>query len=403
MEELKKLQTELQEATKAMRDLIDMSVEEKKKFGETQAQTAESFKKVNDKIDDIEKKMKDLVAQMTAPSSAKSEETNDKDSPEFKAAFKQYMRKGDKHLSYEQRAVLSSKALSSDVDPDGGFVVTEEMQSRLLTRKRDLTFIRQAATVISTSAGSVSIPSFDYEGDISWVGESKTIPTEPFAKMFGKTKFMPSKLARILKFPKELSQDAAFDIEGLVVNHFATRFVEIEENAFLNGDGIEKPLGLLIPSVVAKLNPLAATPAGPKAPIDEDDVVLLPYQLKAVYRGQGSYMTHRTGVRHIRTLKDGQGRYLWQPALTLGEPASLNGYALQESEFFPDNVTAGAAGSPMLLFGDWSTYWIVERTGVEAQRLVELYAEQDNIGYKLTQRVDGAPVDKNGFTVLTHA
>lgn len=286
------------------------------------------------------------------------------------------------------------KALSSLSDPEGGVLVPEDFRAELIRKRRDLTQIRANATVIETMSGSVGFPVFDYDGDAEWTAESSQIAEEDVTNAFGKTTFTPHKLARILRIPNELLEDSIINVESLMTDHFAMRFAEIEENAYINGDGVNKPLGLL----QAGLNENEATDTG--GTFQADDLFDMVYDIRAVYRANSSWFMHRNAVRRVRKLKDNDGQYLWQPALTAGEPSTLLGYPLLESEFFPDNVDSGSQGDPLMIFGNMSFYWIVDRVDMSVQRLVERYAEFDQVGYKMRQRVDGAPTMKDPFQVM---
>lgn len=322
------------------------------------------------------------------PIGAKGEEGNK--TPEHSKAFKHYIREGKSGID----SVIERKALSSLSDPEGGFLVPEEFRAELIEKRRDLVFMRQMATVIQTSNQSIGFPTFDYDGGAEWTAESATIAEENVLNAFGKQNFTPHKLARILRVPMELTEDAAINVESLMTDHFARRFGEIEENAFINGDGVEKPLGLL----QAGLPETASTGAGT---FEADNIFDIIYNIRGVYRSNGAWLMHRNGVRTVRKFKDSDGQYLWQPSLQAGQPATLSGFPIQESEFFPDFVTSGSAGDPLLIFGDFSFYWIVDRLDMSIQRLVERYAEFDQIGFKMRQRVDGAPVQSDPFQILT--
>lgn len=320
-----------------------------------------------------------------------SKEEKGAKSPDHMKAFKHYVREGKSGM-YDLG--IERKALSSLSDPEGGFLVPDEFRAELIEKRRDLTFMRQLGTVIQTSNQSISFPTFDFDGDAEWTAESANIAEEDVQNAFGKQNFTPHKLARILRIPMELTEDAAINVESLMTDHFARRFGEIEENAFINGDSIEKPLGLL----QAGLPETASTGTGV---FEADNVFDIIYNIRGVYRSNAAWLMHRNGVRTVRKFKDNDGQYLWQPSLQAGQPATLSGFPIQESEFFPDFVTSGSAGDPLLIFGDFSFYWIVDRIDMSIQRLVERYAEFDQIGFKMRQRVDGAPVQSDPFQILT--
>ncbi|MHB8171223.1 MAG: phage major capsid protein [Thermincolia bacterium] len=302
-------------------------------------------------------------------------------------AYSKFLKKGFPNLTPEE-----SKALSSVTDPEGGYVVTEEIRNQLIKKLRDATFFRSRATVLSTSAASIGFPTFGYNGDADWVAnEGQQIGEDNITNMFGKTQFTPYTLARIFRVPDALAEDAAFDIENFLTNHFSTRFGEIEENVFLNGDGVNKPLGLLRATGMNTV----ATGGTALSSIDADDFVNSVYAVKKQYRAKGAFLSHRQVLQTARKLKDTTNQYIWQIGLQAGQPDTILGYPVEESEYFPVPVASGAAW----LFGDLSYYWIVDRLDLSLQRLTEKYAEFNQIGYKLRKRVDGAPVMGESFAL----
>lgn len=317
------------------------------------------------------------------------EEMEKKGKREHQDLFRTYYRKGKSAIEPEHRKTLSSLS-----DPEGGFLVPEDFRAELIRKRRDLVQIRQVATVLETNSASVGFPVFDYDGDAEWTAESAQIAEDDVMNAFGKQTFVPHKLARILRIPMELLEDAVINVESLMSSHFAQRFAEIEENAFIQGDGVNKPLGLL----EAGLPETDATGGG--GTFVADDLFDTVYNIRAVYRNNAQWLMHRNGVRKVRKFKDSDGQYLWQPALTAGQPATLLSYPIYESEFFPDNVDSGSAGDPLAVFGDHSWYWIVDRVGMSVQRLTERYAEYDQVGLKMRMRTDGSPVKSDPFQVL---
>ena len=90
-------------------------------------------------------------------------------------------------------------------------------------------------------------------------------------------------------------------------------------------------------------------------------------------------------VAAIRKLKDLNGVYVWQPALTAGEPDRLLGYPLYTSP----KVPTMAAGARAIAFGDFSCYWIADRAGRTIKRL-----------FTCTERVDGKLILSEGIKIL---
>lgn len=318
-----------------------------------------------------------------------------------KSAFEKALRFGRAELEGEEKQLVrelqsEAKALSSSNDPNGGLAVTQEMRDEFIRKLQDMVMIRQRARVIATNAQTVTFPTFDFDPGADWMEEKEQYSFEDIKDILGKTTFTPHKLGRMFKAPLELIEDQDFDLIAMLTDEFARRFAEIMENNFLNGNGSDRPYGVLSAGLPTRT---ASSPA----PFTEDDVLDLIYDIRAVYRQRGAFMMHRNGVRTVRKLKDNDGQYLWQPGLQAGEPDMLAGYPLLESEFFPDNTGSPSTGDPLMMFADWSYYWIVERREMSMIRLDELYAETDEIGYRFRMRSDGAPVLRDPFVILQAA
>ena len=130
--------------------------------------------------------------------------------------------------------------------------------------------------------------------------------------------------------------------------------------------------------------------------ISADELISLIYALKAPYRRNAAFLMNDSTVAAIRKLKDGNGVYLWQPALQQGQPDKLLGYDLYTSPYVP----AATAGNLAVAFGDFKNYWIGDRQGRTMQRLSELYATNGQIGYIATERVDGKVILSEGIQLL---
>lgn len=298
---------------------------------------------------------------------------------------------------------IERKALSSLRDPDGGVFATPEFRSELLRKLRDMVQIRARATVIRTSRQQVGFPTMDFDGDVPVMEPEEDYSIIDISDWLGKQMFTPHKRGGIWKLPEELLEDSEVDVEALLTDHFSMRFSEIEESDFLNGDGVTKPFGIL----QANLN---GRPVNSGATVTAEDVIDVIYDLRAVHRNSPgiAWMMHRNTVRQVRKLRDksggaNTGQFLWQPGLQAGQPASLAGYPLLESEFFPDHNTGGSTGDPLILFGNLREYWIVDRTDLTVRRLDEKYADEDKVGIRIRKRTDAAPVRRDAFTRLNHA
>ena len=164
-----------------------------------------------------------------------------------------------------------------------------------------------------------------------------------------------------------------------------------EERAFITGDGVGKPLGLL-DDAGAKVGVTAAKTTA----ISFDEVFQLYYALKAPYRKKAEFLCSEALVLQLMTIKDNNGNYIWKPGLDIGKPDTLLNRPLKTSAFMPEV----AAGNKVMAFSDYSYYWIADRQNRTFRRLNELYARTDQVGFLTTQRVDGKLILPEAVQVL---
>lgn len=188
------------------------------------------------------------------------------------------------------------------------------------------------------------------------------------------------KLHVAVKVSEELLYDNAFNLESYLLNSFAKALGNAEEEAFLTGDGKNKPTGILNATGGGEVGVTTAADS-----IKADEVIDPVYKLKRPYRKNAAFITSDSTLAQIRKLKDSNGNYLWQPALTAGEPDRILGYPVYTSDYMP-KIAKGAA---VMAFGDFSYYNIGDRGTRSVAELKELYAANGLVGFVSKERVDG--------------
>ena len=173
---------------------------------------------------------------------------------------------------------------------------------------------------------------------------------------------------------------------------FARRIGEKEEDAFINGNGTHKPLGILAATGGAQIG--VTTAAAEK--ITADELIDLYYSLKAPYRSNAVWLLNDSTMKQIRKLKSGDGQYLWVPALREGGYDTLLGKPIRISPAFPE-ITAGGKS---VAFGNFDYYWIGDRKGISFRRLNEKYATTGQVGFLATRRVDARLIVPEAIKVL---
>lgn len=264
-----------------------------------------------------------------------------------------------------------SNVLQEGVDADGGYLVPEEYDRRLIDTLSEENIMRRLATIITTS-GEHKINIAATKPAASWIEEGGALT-------FGDATFSQilldaHKLHVAIKVTEELLYDNAFNLEGYILDQFGKALGNAEEDAFLNGDGAGKPLGLF-----------AATGGGTvagtlTAAIKSDDMLDLVYALKRPYRKKASFIMNDKTLSSLRKLKDNNGAYIWQPSYQAGEPDRVLGYAVHTSAYAPENAIA---------FGDYKYYNIGDRGTRSFKQLNEMFAGNGMIGFVAKERVDG--------------
>ena len=281
-----------------------------------------------------------------------------------------------------------SNVLVEGTDASGGYLVPDEWDERLIESLDEENVLRKLGTAIQTS-GERKINVAASKPAASWIEEGGELVFSDAA--FSQVILDAYKLSVAVKISEELLADNAYDLEGFLIRAFGRAIANAEEEAFIVGDGNHKPTGVLHATLGGQVSVTTAGNA-----IAADEVLDLIYRLKRPYRTNAAFITADSTLAAIRKLKDGNGVYLWQPALTAGEPDRLLGYPVYTSQFVP----AVAAGQPVLAFGDFSYYNIGDRGARSFAALHELYAGVGQVAFVAKERVDGKLILPEAVQVL---
>ena len=271
-----------------------------------------------------------------------------------------------------------SNVLQEGVDADGGYLVPEEYDTRLIEALEEENIFRKLGHTITTS-GERKINIAATKPAAAWIDEGEEL-TWSDAK-FAQINLDAHKLHVAVKVTEELLYDNAFGLENYIIRQFSKALANAEEDAFLNGTGTGQPLGLLAEEGGAQIGVTAAS----ATEITADEIIDLIYSLKRPYRKNAKFICNDQTLGAIRKLTDKNGRYLWQDSVQAGEPGRLLGYEVYTSPYFP-TITAGM---PAIAFGDYSYYNIGDRGTRSFAELKELFAGNGMVGFVAKERVDG--------------
>ncbi len=374
---------------KAEEENRDLTAEEQEQY-DRMMQDMESLRKRYERLEEqerLEAEMRQSINEPHKPNPQNPNEPEKRDSnplaaKEYREAFWQQFRYGKNILGAEEM-----RSLNVGSDSAGGYMVPDEFERQLIQGLEEENIMRGYATVIQTSSGDRSIPVVTSHGQAYWAGEEKDYKESD--DKFGQKTLGAHKITVLMKVSEELLNDAFFNLENYVRREFARRVGVKEEEAFISGDGVGKPRGIILDADVGKIT--AANNA-----ITADELIDLFYSLKRPYRIRATWMFNDSTAKVIRKLKDNDGQYIWQPGLQAGQPDRLMGRPIAISSAMPE-INAGAK---VIAFGDLSFYWVADRQGRVFQRLGELYATSGQVGFRAYQRVDGALILAEAVKVM---
>lgn len=275
-----------------------------------------------------------------------------------------------------------SNVLQEGVDADGGYLVPEEYDSRLIDVLTEENIMRKLGHKITTS-GEHKINIAATKPAAAWIEEGGSLSFGDAT--FDQILLDAHKLHVAIKVTEELLYDNAFGLESYIIDQFGKALANAEEDAFLNGSGVGQPLGLFAETG-------GGTAATSVTTLATDNVLDLVYALNRPYRKNAKFIMNDQTIAAIRKLKDNNGAYMWQPSLVAGEPDKLLGYEVYTSPFCPEDKIA---------FGDYSYYNIGDRGTRSFKQLNELFAGNGMIGYVAKERVDGKLILPEAVQILT--
>ena len=389
--------TDFMRAFDAFKESNDERLRELERRSSADIVTTEKVDRLNRALDETKRVVDDLALKAARPHLGGPAPRSGA-ALRHKAAFDAYVRTGDAAGLRD----LESKALSIGSDPDGGFLVPDELERAVNRGVRNISPIRAIAQVRRVSGSVYKTPFAITDAATGWIAETAARP-ETGTPTLAELAFPTMELYAMPAATSALLDDSAVDIDQWIADEVQGSFAQQEGTAFVTGNGTAKPRGFLnytnvdnttwswgnigyIKTGIAGAFP--ATNAG-------DKLIDLIYTVKSGYRANGSFVFNRATQAVIRKMKDGDGNYLWQPAAKVGDASTLMGYPVAESEDMPNIAT----DSYSVAFGDFRRgYLIVDRAGIRVLR--DPYSSKPYVLFYTTKRVGGGVQDFDAIKLL---
>ncbi len=364
----------------------------------TDTVTEEKVRRINRALDDQKRTLDHLLTKGLRPQIGERASGLSGADREHKAAFDAYMRRGD-----QSRIVrLEEKALSAGSGPDGGYLVPQPTETEIMRRLADVSPIRAIAGVRQMTSSVYKKPFTTTGPATGWVGETAA-RTETTSQVLDELSFPAMELYAMPAATQTLLDDAAVDMDAWIAEEVMVAFGEQESTAFVTGDGVNKPTGFLNYANVAEnswswgnIGYVATGTDGAFDATDPGDVLMdAIFAVRAGYRQNAHWVMNRQTQAEIRKIKDADGNYLWQPAVSSDAAATLLNAPIAESEDMPDIGSNAYA----IAFGDFGRgYLVVDRIGVRVLR--DPFSSKPYVLFYTTKRVGGGVQDFNAIKLV---
>lgn len=392
-------------ANKAKAEGRNMNAEESANFDAAMAESDELRSQIErlERLERDEAQLATLRSEPIRPEPDGDGSPEQRGNPEYgdveqRAAFRSFLRDGEFRLTDAERRALSV----TDQTKGGALIPPMALVNELIKAVDNQLFLRSPgmATIRQVgSAQSLGVPTLDTDpSDADWTAEVGTVQ-EDTSMAFGGRELHPRALTKLVKVSDRLLRlDPS--AEQLVISRLAYKFGVSMENAYLNGAGATGPLGIFAASAQGISTGRDVATGNTSTAVTMTGLINAQHSLKAQYRRNASWLFHRDGVKQIRTLRSdsgagaGTGDYLWQPSSQAGQPDTLLGRPILESEYVPNTFTTGLYVG---VIADFSFYWIADAMDFQVQRLNELYAGTRQRGFIGTLETDGMPVLEEAF------
>ena len=355
--------------------------------------TEEKHKRMADeitaKVADLQAKQAKLEAAMNRPGADDAKGINAEVEAKHRDAFRAYMAYGKADGLKETREGIEIKSMSTDVNPDGGYLVRPELSQTIVTRIFETSPLRQVANVERTGSKSIDILIDDQEAGARWVGEGASGGSTDTPQI-GQKVIAAHKIEASPLMTTEMIEDAYLDVEGWLARKVADKFARTQNSTFVTGNGVGQPRGFLTypawsAAGVYERDKIEQVNMGSAATLNADGLIELQNALKEAYQGNAVFGMKRTTFGAALQLK-GSDNYFFSPVLLANGQASIQ--LLGGPVVFMDDIPAIAANALSVVYADFSmAYTILDRVGLQVLR--DPFTNKGFVTYYTTQRVGG--------------
>lgn len=287
----------------------------------------------------------------------------------------------------------SADFLRVGINTQGGYLLPSELDEKIATKLAEENVMRRISRMIETKSRH-EIPIFASQPNAQWLTEGQEIDLQ--SGNFDRVTVGAFKLCSGVKISNELLQDSYYNLQEFFAEEFGKALSASEEQAFVSGNGVTEPQGVLTALNAATDVSVTTTTAGSNLAID--DLINVVYSLQRPYRANACWLMHDSTIQAIRKIKDQNLQLYWTASTTEGEPPLLLGYPVHSCGYMPQY----ASGATIAAFGNFQQGYVIgDRSQRTFKPLFEVLALSDLSAFLMIERVDGRLVDKNAIKLLT--
>ena len=386
--ELEKIIEELNKTYKAQQEKNDQRIKELEKKGHAPGDLEEKVRELGAQVLDLIEAKEALETKLNRPAIETPEDKLDKEGKELKEIVLKYMRHGENALTPDE-----IKLLATDSDPDGGYWVTSDVSSRVITKMFETSPMRDVANTETIGSDALEMGDDLGEAGGGLLSERGTPGETPTPKV-GVRRIPVHGFYSDPKTTQQMLDDANRDIEGWLIKKVSEKLARLENTYFITGTGNDRPRGILdYPAGTTNPGQIEQINSGSAAALTPDGLRKIIFTLKDAYIANATWLMARSTLEAISLLKE-DGKAIWQPNFQAGVPTALLGHPIKRMADMP----AVVANSLSIAFGDFREgYTIVDRQGIRILR--DPFSNKPLVEFFTTKRTGGDVTNFEAYVI----
>ena len=379
-----------QEAWENFKAINEQIIKTKEQYNSSDPLLDQQLLRISDYLSDHKSRLDALETSMSRPF-GRGENFIQNQDHQHKQAFGNYLRSGNEY----NLSKIEQKTLSTNVDSDGGYLITRQTSKQITQILEEISPMRQLASREQISSSSLDVLEDYDKAQAGWTGEMDLV-TDTDTPKLNKRNIVAFELYAQPTATQKLIDDSSIDIERWLADKLVNSFAKLENQAFINGDGYSCPRDILTYADGENWGSIEQIKSGIDGKFEADNLFALYFALKEQYCRNASFLMNRFSLHMVRTLKDKvSGRYLWNPSLASGTPDSLLGLPVYEAADMP----TAEKNALSIAIADFKTaYKIVDRSGIRVMR--DPYTFKPFVKFYTTKRVGGDVINFEAIKLL---